>query len=176
MLRAAASGDGQAAERLYEVLYGQLHHLAQRAMRAQPAAHTLQTTALVSEVYLRIAGNRKCDWENRRHFMAVAAKAMRDVLIDHARAKARLKRGGQETRVRLGDVDVPGADAPVSFLDLDEALQRLAGEAPDAARVVELRFFAGMTSEEAARQLELSPRTADRLWQFAKAYLHRELS
>ena len=146
-------------------------------MRRQPAGHTLQTTGLVHEAYLRLVDQRETDWRSRAHFFGVAAKAMRSILVDHARAHRAAKRGAGATRLTLGQVgDVADRRAEVDVLDLDEALQRLGELDPEKVRLVELRYYVGLSIEEAAEVLEISPATVKRQWNTARAWLRRELS
>jgi len=163
---------GKAAAELLPLVYEQLREMADRAFRNQPAGHTLQPTALVSEAYLRLAG--KEDWAGRDHFFAVAASAMRQILVDHARRKRAAKRGGAWGRMSLqGIASGDGVDA--DLLDLDEALMALASEHERSARVVEMRFFGGLTEDSAAKALGVSRKTAAQDWAFARAWLSRRL-
>ena len=172
LLRLASRGDSHAEQEAYRLLEAELRGLAARSMRRQPAGHTLQTTALVNEAYLRLCRLSDREWTSREHFLAVAARAMRSVLVDHARAKRRQKR---DPGVPLAERAAAGAVDP-RVLDLDAGLERLEAIDPQAARVVELRFFGGLTSAEAARVLGISLRSCERVWQYARAWLHRELS
>lgn len=160
------------ADRLLSVVYDELRRLAAAKLAREEPGQTLQPTALVHEAWLRIGGQDDADWKDRSYFFAACAEAMRRILVDHARAKARLKRGGDRARVELDS----GLEAvPVDSTDLlalDEALDELAREHPRKARLVELRFFVGMAIEEAALALDISRATADRDWAFAKAFLH----
>lgn len=174
LLRAWSEGDRGALDRLLPAVYQELHRQAQRAMRAQPPGHTLQTTALVHEAYLRLVSRDGPEWNGRAHFFGVAARAMRSVLVDHARARGAAKRGGggqQVTLTNLEDTEGRGMDV----LELDGALERLAGLDPRKGRLVELRYFAGLSIEEAAGTLGISPATAKREWRLARAWLRREL-
>jgi len=167
--------------RILPTVYGELRALASHYLRGERAGHTLQTTALVHEAYLKLADQKRVQWQGRTHFFAVAATAMRRLLVDHARARLRDKRGGDLQRVTLGDA-VPGKRDGAgeldldSILDLDRALTRLEELDPRQASLVEQRFFAGRTVEEAASQLGISVRTAESDWTHAKAWLSRELS
>jgi RNA polymerase sigma factor (TIGR02999 family) len=173
---AVEQGDPQAAERLLPLVYNELRRLASRRLEREAPGQTLQATALVHEAYLRLVA---CDpsrrWDNRGHFFAAAAEAMRRILVDRARDRRRLKRGGQRGRVDLdlGSVllDAPGED----LLDLDEALTDLGRDDPLCARLVALRFFAGLTQAEAADALGMGRRTADRHWAYARAWLYERL-
>lgn len=170
-----SSGDASALERLAPLVYEELRTLAGRLLRGERAGHTLQPTALVNEAFLRLAGGRTVDWKGRTHFFAVAARAMRRILVDHARTRLAGKRGGGATRISLTEtpLSVPAPD--VDVLALDEALERLAGLDPGQARVVELRFFAGLSVEETAEAIGASPATVKREWSSARAWLFREL-
>jgi RNA polymerase sigma factor (TIGR02999 family) len=156
-------------------LYKELHKLAKLHMTRQQPGHTLQTTAVIHEAFLRLVGRSDTDWEGRTHFFAVAAKAMRHVLVDHARTRRAAKRGGQ---IRIEQLD-EGADVGVArrgeLIALDDALTSLAAHYPRQAEVVELRYFGGLSVEETAAALELSPETVARDWRFARAFLRSEL-
>ncbi|MEO8519964.1 MAG: sigma-70 family RNA polymerase sigma factor [Acidobacteriota bacterium] len=172
------AGDRDALDRLMPLVYGELHALASRQMAGEWRHNRLQTTAVVSEAYLRLFGQRAVDWQNRGHFFAIAAQLMRRILVDHARRELRDKRGGSAVPVVLDDA-VAAAAAPVDAvdaLDLDRALQKLEQLDPEAARLVELRFFAGLTLEETAAALDVSASTVKRDWAVVKGWLHRELS
>jgi RNA polymerase sigma-70 factor (ECF subfamily) len=174
LLRAWSDGDRTALDRLLPVVYRELHRQAERYMRAQPDGHTLQTTALVHEAYLRLAIRDNPDWNGRAHFFGVAAKAMRSILVDHARARSTAKRGGGANPVTLTNLeDTDGQELDV--LDLDDALVRLAELDPRKGSLVELRYFAGLSIEEAAESMGISPATAKREWRLARAWLRREL-
>jgi RNA polymerase sigma factor (TIGR02999 family) len=177
LLDAAAAGDRQAAADLLPLVYDELRKLAAARMAAESPGHTLQPTALVHEAYLRLIGPAADHrWEGRGHFFAAAAEAMRRILVDAARRKNREKHGGDRDRIDL-DAALPIAPYPRhDLVALDAALTRLAVEDPQAARLVELRHFAGLSVAEAAQVLGVSPRTADRVWSFARAWLHRELA
>ncbi|HEY0778503.1 MAG TPA: sigma-70 family RNA polymerase sigma factor [Gemmatirosa sp.] len=182
LLAAWERGDRPALDALLPSVYGELHAQARRALRAQPAGHTLQPTALVHETYLRLAGQAQggepgTGSQNRAHFFAVAALVMRAVLVDHARARQRVKRGGDHTRVTLGGAAGVATPAPaVDVLDLDEALTRLAARDPVKARVVELRYFVGLSLAETAGALGVSEATVSRHWTAARLWLRRELT
>ena len=170
------SGNDQAdREALMSLVYGELRRLAHRYMRGEHAGHTLQTTALVNEAYLRLVDIERMEWRSRGHFFAMAATLMRRILVDYARDRARDKRGGRVEFTSLDDkAAVPAADMDV--LALDEALAALAAIDERHARIVELRFFAGLTIEETAAALDISPATVKRDWTWAKAWLHQQLS
>ena len=175
LLQAWSDGDAAALDELLPVVYRELHRQAQRYMRGQSPGHTLQATALVNEAYLRLAGTDPVDWKSRAHFFGVAAKAMRSILVDHARARRASKRGGGAEPVTLAAADEAGAKQ-VEVLELDETLQRLADLDPRKANLVELRWFGGLSIEEAAEVLDVSPATAKREWRTARAWLRRELA
>jgi RNA polymerase sigma factor (TIGR02999 family) len=145
-------------------------------MNSENAGHTLQATALVHEAYLRIGRDRLVPFENRAHFFAAAAEAMRRILIDHARAKGAAKRGGEAVRTPLSVVDLAAECDPAEVMALDEALTRLEQAEPEVAAVVRLRFFAGLSGDDTAEALGLSPRQVDRLWAYARAWLLREMT
>ena len=170
-----AEGDELAAERLFDVVYSELRLLATAKLARESPGHTLQPTALVHEAWLRLVGSDVPDWKSRRYFFGACAEAMRRILVERARKKARLKHGGDRERVELEDL---GADEPLEALDLvalDEALEKLAAEDPEKAELVKLRFFAGLTLDQVAATLELSPATVDRRWAYARAFLFAEL-
>ena len=167
-------GDAGAAERLLPLVYDELRKLAARRLKREDPGHTLQATALVHEAYLRLVGRDETrSWNSRGHFFAAAARAMRRILVDNARRKGAQKRGVGLERRPLDEVAAPQPDD--ELLALDEALQALAASDPVKARLVELRYFAGLTGEQAARVLGISPATADRHWAFAKAWLRNEV-
>lgn len=179
LLLAWGRGTSAAADRLLPAIYAELHRQATRAMRRENADHTLQATALINEAYLRLVDQRQVEWRNRAQFFGVAAQVMRRILIDHARARNAGKRGGDRDRISLGDADgaLAMADSEgVDVLALEDALQRLAGLDARQARLVELRYFGGLTIEETAEALDLSPATVKREWVTARAWLKRELS
>jgi RNA polymerase sigma factor (TIGR02999 family) len=176
LLRAWGGGDAGVSEALVPLVYSELRRQARRALRREGEGHTLQATALVHEAWLRLDGQHDARWESRAQFLAVAAQMMRRVLVDHARTRRALKRGGGETQVTLGDADnaVAAPDA-VDVLALDDALARLAILDPRKARLVELRYFAGLSIPEAAAALDISPATVGREWAVARMWLRREL-
>jgi RNA polymerase sigma factor (TIGR02999 family) len=171
LLRAWSEGNEAAREQLFRVLYSELRRQAGRYMRRERRSHTLQPSGLVNEAYLRLAGSPDLDLHDRAHFFAIAARVMRQVLVDHARRRRAAKREG--VHVTLGDADA--AAVPLEVLDLETALQELAGLDPRQARVVELRFFGGLDVEETADALGLSARTVKREWQTARAWLQHRL-
>lgn len=173
--QASGGGSEQALATLVPMVYEQLRKLAASRMGAERGDHTLQATALVHEAWLRLAGNRHQEWESRAHFFSAAAEAMRRILIEHARAKAGVKRGGRLRKLPLDVVDLASDDDPDQILALDGAVSRLEQKDPNSARVVRLRFYAGLSVEETASALGMSPRTVKREWAFAKAFLAREI-
>jgi RNA polymerase sigma factor (TIGR02999 family) len=176
ILSAIEHGEPQAAAQLLPLVYDELRKLAAHKLAQEKPGQTLQTTALVHEAYLRLVGqDQEQPWSGRGHFFAAAAEAMRRILVERARRKGRQRHGGEFHRVRLLDDQVAAAPEDEQILLLDEALTKLAGVRPEAAAVVKLRFFSGLTIEEAAPLLGVSPRTARRLWVFARAWLRREM-
>jgi RNA polymerase sigma factor (TIGR02999 family) len=172
ILSAIEQGDPHAASQLLPLVYEELRKLAAQRLAQEKPGQTLQATALVHEAYLRLVDADKVQhWNSRGHFFGAAAEAMRRILINRARDKGRLKRGGGRHRVNVDDLTDPLSAPADDLLDLDEALARLAADYPQAAELVTLRFFAGLTQAEAAEALGLPPRTADRLWAFARAWL-----
>jgi len=178
LLHAWKEGDRQALEALIPLVYNDLHRMARRHLGRERPGHTLQPSAIVNEVYLRIVGDdggAGGDWQNRAHFFGAAARSMRRVLVDHARAKSATKRGGKGAATLL-DTTVMVEPRSVDVIAVDDALEKLSALDPEQARVVELRFFAGLTEDETAEALEISVRTVHRKWLSAKAYLLRELA
>jgi len=165
------NGDETALERLTPLVYQELHRLAKAYMRGERTGHALQTTALVNEAYLRLIGTAGMDWKNRAHFYAVAAKLMRHILVDFARSREQLKRGGQWEQVSLDAALIITADRTAELLDLDEALSALSKLDERQGRVVELRFFGGLTEPEIAEVLQVSPRTVHADWSMARSWL-----
>jgi RNA polymerase sigma-70 factor (ECF subfamily) len=175
LLRAWSDGDPLALPLLMPIVYGELRRLAHHYMRREQAGHSLQTTALVNEAYLRLVDYKHMQWQNRAHFVAAAAQAMRRILVDHAR-RHNVKRGAGAEHVSLDADAVMCPDRSDDFVSLDEALSGLAKRAPRKAKVVELRFFGGLSVEETAEVLGVSPITVMREWKSAKAWLYRELA
>ena len=172
ILSAIEQGDPRAAEQLLPLVYDELRKLAAARLADERPGQTLQPTALVHEAYLRLVGDSPPrDWNGRGHFIAAAAEAMRRILINRARDRSRLKRGGDRGRVDLEALAEPATAPDAHLLDLDDALDRLARSHPQAAELVKLKFFAGLTLHESAAALGLPPRSADRLWAFARAWL-----
>jgi RNA polymerase sigma factor (TIGR02999 family) len=174
-LRAYSDGDRQTAEELLRLVYTRLHDMAEEQLRREDPGHTLQPTALVNEAYLRLA-DQQTPWRSRAHFFAIAAQAMRRVLVDHARMRRSLKRGSGQQLLGLPDDAPAPPGAGVDLLALDEALHALARVDADTAHVVEMRFFAGMELEMIAEHMGVSERTVRRHWVYAKAWLARELA
>ena len=175
LLRAWSDGDQSALERLTPIVYSELHSLARRYMRRERPGHSLQTSALVNEAYMRLVDYKRMDWQDRAHFFAVSAQVMRRILVDHAR-RHNLKRGGGLQHVSLDAVAVVGADQEVDLVALDNAMNRLARVDPRKVQVVEMRFFGGLSVEETAEVLKVSTVTVKRDWRAARAWLYRELT
>jgi len=171
-----AVGDKEDLDKLMPAVYDELRRQAARYLRREQAGHTLQTTALIHEAYVRLVDQRNVQWQNRAHFFGIAAQMMRRILVDHARTKKRAKRGGSVIKVSLADATLPVNERDLDVVALDEALTRLAEIDEQQSRVVELRFFSGLTVEETAEVMHISPATVKRDWSMAKAWLHRELS
>ncbi len=176
LLAAWGKGDRSALDKLFPLVHSELRRIAQRQMSQERPGHTLQATALVNEAYLKLAGQQGFDWQNRAHFFAVCAQVMRHILIDHARAHARDKRGGGAVKVSLNEALVVAADQAGHFIALDEALRVLERLDPQKGQIVELRYFGGLSIEEAAEVMNISPRTVRREWQRAKAWLYRMMT
>jgi RNA polymerase sigma factor (TIGR02999 family) len=176
VLSAIGQGDPRAAEQLLPLVYDELRKLAAQKLAQEKPGQTLQATALVHEAYLRLVDTDSAQpWDNRGHFFAAAARAMRRILVDRAREKGREKRGGHLRRLDVDALDLATKAAPDQLLGLDDALARLATEDSTAARIVELRYFAGLTVDEAGQALRISTATAYRHWNYARAWLHAEL-
>jgi len=175
LLHAWSEGDPSAAEKLAPLIYAELQRLAKRSMRREYAQQTLETGALINEAYLRLADWKNARWENRAHFYGVASQIMRRVLVDYARSRGYQKRGGGARPVSLDDAVVASPATAPDLLALNEALDRLTKLDPRKSKVVEMRFFGGLSVEETARVLNISPFTVIRDWNFAKAWLHREI-
>jgi RNA polymerase sigma factor (TIGR02999 family) len=176
LLAAWGKGDRSALDKLLPLVHSELRRIAQRQMSQERPGHTLQATALVNEAYLKLAGQQGFDWQNRAHFFAVCAQVMRHILIDHARAHARDKRGGGVVKVSLNDALVVAEDQAAHFIALDEALRVLERLDSQKGKIVELRYFGGLSVEEAAEVMNISPRTVRREWQRAKAWLYRMMT
>jgi RNA polymerase sigma factor (TIGR02999 family) len=175
LLRAWSDGDRAALDRLTPVVYDELRRLARRYMRGERPGHSLQTTALVNEAYMRLVDYKSMQWQNRAHFFAVSSQLMRRILVEHAR-RHNLKRGGGVQHVSFEDTAEVGSDRPPDFVALDDALDALARVDPRKVQVVEMRFFGGLSVEETAEVLKISPVTVMRDWSTAKAWLYRELT
>ena len=179
LLERAVDGDGMAIAELLPLVYGQLRAMAQRCMSGERADHTLSATALVHEAYLRLIGPRQIPWQNQAHFYSAAAESIRRILLDHAKSHRREKRGGSAKKEALSVTNIGDFASPEKseeFLALEEAVCRLEAENPEAGKLVRLRFYAGLSIDETAAAMELPPRTVDRRWSFAKAWLHKQLS
>lgn len=175
LLSRVSAGDRADLNRLLEVVYDELRRLAQVHLRQERADHTLAATALVHEAYIRLVDQREVAWQDRAHFFAAASRVIRRILVDHARAHNALKRGGDRDRVDLSGIDHAAGAQSVDLLDLEEALHRLAEIDERQARIVELRYFGGLTVEQIAEVLDLGPRTVDRDWRCARTWLFSEL-
>lgn len=175
LLIAWCNGDRAALEQLVPLVEKELHRLAHRYMRRENPGHTLQTTALVNEAFLRLIDQRSVRWQNRAHFFGIAAQIMRRILLNYARDQKRLKRGGGATPISLVEEDLKAPEKSIDLIALDEALNRLASVDERKARVVELRYFGGLAIEEVAEVLNVSPITVTRDWNMAKAWLAREI-
>jgi RNA polymerase sigma-70 factor (ECF subfamily) len=175
LLVAAGNGDRGALDEMLPLVYAELRNVAERYLRRERRDHTLQPTALVHEAYIRLINQREVDWRNRAHFVGVAAEMMRRILVNHAEARAAGKRGGGAERVTLDRALLQFQDRNLDVIEIDGALKKLAEQDPRAARIVELRFFGGLTNEEIAEVLTISERTIDREYAFARAWLQRSL-
>lgn len=177
LLEAWSDGKQEALEELLPLVYAELRKMARRFMHSQSSGHTLQTTALIHEAYLKLADQKDKRWQNRTHFFAVAGKAMRHILVDHSRTRQRTKRGGENTKfISLDQVAEISTERAAEMVALDEALNRLEILEERKSQVVELRYFAGLSVEETAEVLKVSTKTVERDWRFAKTWLLRELS
>ena len=175
-LNGVARGDSAALDRLLPVVYQEMRRLAARYLKGERAGHTLQATALANEAYLRLVGRRQAEWQGRTHFLAVASRAMRGILVDYARRRRAQKRGGGQAPISLDTTMLVAGCRPVAFDELDRALEGLSRLSERQARVVELRYFGGLTIEETAEVLGIAPVTVKRDWATARAWLYRELS
>jgi RNA polymerase sigma factor (TIGR02999 family) len=176
ILVAIERGELNATEKLLPLVYDELRRLAAAKLAQERPGQTLQATALVHEAYLRMLGPENPGWDGRGHFFAAAAEAMRRILVERARRAGRLKRGGGQQRLPLDDVEISIETSGHDLLDLDEALARLAAKHPEKAELIKLRYFAGLSGDQAAHAMGISPATADRYWTYARAWLFRELS
>jgi RNA polymerase sigma factor (TIGR02999 family) len=175
-LRELSAGHENAPAQLMPLVYDELRKLAAAYLDAERADHTLQATALVHEAYIRLVDWRNVSWQNRAHFFALAAQAMRHILVDHARAKHAQKRGGEWTKLAIDEAVSYPQQQTIDLVALDDALERLTSLDPTQGKIVELRFFGGLTIEEAAEALRLSPAAVKREWTLAKAWLHKTLT
>jgi len=175
LLTQVANGNQDAAARLIPLVYEELHRLAERRLRLERPNHTLQPTALVHEAYLKLVAQRNANWQSRAHFFALASQLMRRILVDYARSRLRAKRGGKQVKLPLDEALLFTEDRCDELLALDESLERLEKLDARQSRIVELRFFGGLTVEEAAEVLGISPKTVKREWSTAKAWLYGEL-
>jgi RNA polymerase sigma factor (TIGR02999 family) len=175
LLKKLADGNQEAGRELIPVVYRELHRLAVNHLRRERRDHTLQPTALVHEAYIKLVAQRNADWQNRAHFFAVASNLMRRILVDYARRQLRVKRGAGPTKLSLDEVVLLSPDRPDKMLALDQCLTRLEKLDPRQSRIVELRYFGGLTVDEVAEVLGVSPTTVRREWTSAKAYLYGEL-
>lgn len=175
LLDAWSGGDNEALDQLVPLVYEELRLMAKRYMNSQPSGHTLQTTALIHEAYLKLANNKEKRWQNRAHFFAVAANAMRHILVDHARARQADKRSGGFQFLELDKAPLVSTERATEIVLLDAAIEKLSAADERKGRVVELRYFGGLSIEETAEVLKVSPETVGRDWRFAKSWLMREL-
>ena len=176
LLEQARAGQPAAVEQLVPLVYGELRRIAASYLRRERQAQTLQATALVHEAYLRLLKDQDLSFENRAHFLGIAARSMRQILVEHARGRDAAKRGGERRRITLDEKLAQEGPLDLDLLAVDEALERLAALDPQQAKIVELRFFGGLTNEEAAEALGVSPATTKRAWAVARAWLFRELT
>jgi RNA polymerase sigma factor (TIGR02999 family) len=176
LLERWSGGDREAEQELFALVYEPLRRIARRQLARVRPGQTLQTTAVVHEAYVRLARGERGGWQDRAHFFAVSARAMRHILIDHARSQGSAKRAGGAPPLALDEASVPSRARPADVLALDDALRRLEEQDPRRSRVVELRYFGGLTNEEIAEVLKVSPATVERDWRYARAWLHRQLA
>jgi len=175
VLQALAQGDGRASEELLPLVYNELRRLAALRMSQEAVGQTLQATALVHEAWLRMIGDGDRTWQNRAHFFAAAAEAMRRILVENARRKSRLKRGGGQMRLDIDEMDLAATPPDEKILLMDDALEQLQAEDPEKARIVVLKFFGGLTNRDVAESLRVTERTVERQWAYAKAWLLRKI-
>lgn len=176
ILNAIERGEAKATDELLPLVYEELRLLAAQKLSREQPGQTLQATALVHEAYIRLVGDEPRDWNSRGHFFAAAAEAMRRILVDNARRKQRLKRGGRQKRLPLEEATITGKEPDIDLLALDEALVRLEGKDPEKAHLVKLRYFAGLSARQAADVLGISVATANRHWSYARSWLFQEIS
>lgn len=170
------SGNLDAASKLMRLVYGELRRLAAHHMRHEKPGHTLQATALVHEAYLKLVGQQNVRWQSRAHFFGIASRLMRQILVEHARKRQAAKRGGLQQRVELEEAMLSASNVSIDLIALDEALRRLAKLDPQQSRIVELRFFGGLSVEQTAEVLGVAPRTVKRDWSVARVWLYREIA
>ena len=175
LILAWGNGDKEAINQLIPLIYSELHRLAARYMRRENAGHTLQTTALVNEAYCKLVDQKNVQWQNRAHFFGIAAQAMRRILVDHARSRSRLKRGGDAKKISLDESALIPQPEVKELISLDDALTRLAQFDPQKSRIVEMKFFGGLSMEEIAEVERVSKSTIEREWRKAKAWLYHEI-
>lgn len=175
VLQAIGRGDGQAAEELLPLVYEELRRLAAARMAQEQPGQTLQATAIVHEAWLRLVSDGARNWQNRAHFFGAAAEAMRRILIENARRKSALKRGGDQVRVDIDGLELGAATTDEKILLINEALEKLDAEDPEKARIVVMKFFAGMTNQEVAASLGVTERTVERQWAFARAWIYQTI-
>jgi len=176
ILNAIEQGDAKAVDKLLPLVYEELRLLAAQKLSQEPPGQTLQATALVHEAYIRLVGEEAQNWESRRHFFLAASEAMRRILIDNARRKKSQRRGGHQQRVDFDNIRVADKNSPDDLLELDEALTRLTDHDPEVVDLVKLRYFGGLTLEQAAKIKGISRRTAGRYWKYARLWLYREMT
>ncbi|HSE43614.1 MAG TPA: sigma-70 family RNA polymerase sigma factor [Acidobacteriota bacterium] len=176
LLSAWSNGDQEALDKLTPLVYEELHRIAGRYMRRENPGHTLQTSALVNEAYIKLIDQKNVQWQNRAHFFGIAAQLMRRILVDHARKRARVRRGAGATKLSLNETAIVAQSRDTEFILIDNALKNLARIDPSKSRIVEMRFFAGLTTEEIAEVEKVSPSTIEREWRKAKAWLYREIN
>jgi RNA polymerase sigma factor (TIGR02999 family) len=175
LLIAWSNGDQEALDKLIPLVYHELHQLASRYMRQEDPGHTLQTSALVNEAYLKLVDQRNVKWQNRAHFFAIAAQLMRRILVDHARTRTRVKRGGDQKKISFDETAIASNEKAAEFIALDDALTALAKLDVQKSRIVEMKIFCGLNTEEIAEVEKVSPSTIEREWRKAKAWLHTEI-
>ena len=176
LLKAWRRGENAALGELVSLVHAELHRIARGCINGERAGHSLQATALVNEAYIRLVDVQQVDWQNRAHFLAMAARVMRRVLVDLARARQADKRGGDAVRITFDEMLIPGNTADASVIKLEDALEALAAKDERKSRVVELRFFGGLSVEETAEALQVSTKTVGRDWDFARAWLQRQMT
>ena len=177
LLGEASRGQRDALDRLYPLVYDELKRLAQSRLEHERPDHTLQATALVHEAYIKMIDQTRVEWQNRSHFFAIAAQAIRRILVDYARHRGRQKRGGGAKKLSIDDImNLPDQAPSTDLVALDEAIARLAQDDPDKAKVVEMRFFGGLTTDETAAVMGVSSRTIERHWEYSRAWLYRALT